>query len=138
MDNESKTKDGPAPTLATAQDVALAKNPIDTSPATTAVIKSLAAEKPIDVKRVDITAATIEAFSFLAGPSLVSDAELTTLRATQSKMADLASKMASYGPAAVNVEVQRQRESLYAKAQAGESVDDSTLDSREHIVINFR
>lgn len=140
---ESNFNVGPAGSLATAQDLALSNNPPtvdDPTPLSTLVMASIHDPQnpknrlPSVARVIDITeGVTLEGFTFLADPPIVSDEEGKRLVEIQKQHDFLESQEASFSPANAEHHFQKQRDDIHVAAKAGNDVSTVSVASKDQI-----
>lgn len=141
MDYKLTTHNGPAAQLATARDkfATVVKDP---SPLTSETWKNWRASKScgrellLDGHQLPITGKTIELTAWEVGFAL-SDEELASLRALQSRMEAMHVELSKYGASNVVPERLRQSAAIDAAANAGQPIGDLTVMSTESIRTDF-
>lgn len=136
MNEQFQPNDGVAATLPTAQELALAKNPIDLAVDTTEVFACIRNSKPLRWRPVDISAQTIDTFAFLVEQDLADEKLLGKLRDLNTRMVAIHEKMTEFSPSKVNEFLFKKRDEIHAQVVAGQ--EPSEAPSREHVQQNFQ
>jgi hypothetical protein len=148
MTIENIKTDGAATTLPSALDIARERSQLDSTPTTSTFLRRLRSGERapygeplpqlLDGKQVVVTPQTVEAIVFNCGDEVCSKEEAERLRDLEAEMLAILKKAEEFGPSKVGDYVNSQRAALHAAMEAGEDVAKLSVDSREHVALDFR